>query len=102
MTVTAENIAKERELADLVRNKSYFLDDTRLDIDPQMEPRKFESVVPVLTHQFQCHWNAFLQGNFARLVFEARCGDTNDLFVVSHCVCRSNGGLLQAEAGRNQ
>ena len=46
MAVAAEDIAQESKLAHLVRNKSYFLDDTGSDVGSQFERRKLETVMP--------------------------------------------------------
>jgi hypothetical protein len=71
VTVTAEDVTKEGELADLVRNKMYFLDNTRLDVCPKTEGGELETVVPVLATEFQCYWHAFLDRDLARFEFES-------------------------------
>jgi hypothetical protein len=68
---TAEDIAKERERTQLVGYKSHSLDTTWVDFSSLVKPWEFESVVPVLTDQFQSHRNAFLHHDLTGCEFES-------------------------------
>ena len=70
MSIATEDVTKEGEVSRLVWNESYFLDNAGLDIGPQVKLHELESVMPVLADEFQCHRNALLNGDLARLVLE--------------------------------
>src|SRR5262249_18070088 len=70
MTVTAEDVAEERESTSLVRNEPYVLGNSRFDVNPNVKLGKLESVMAVLAREFQQDRHAFPDGNLTRFKFE--------------------------------
>ncbi len=66
MSIATEDVTKEGEIAYLVWNESYFLDNARLDISPQVKLCDLEAVVPILADEFQYHRHALVASRLLR------------------------------------
>src|SRR5262245_38615908 len=82
MAFTAENVTDEGERAGLIRDEPYFFNHASLDLCAEVKLRQFESVMPVLTDQFQRDRHAFLNDDFARLELKRRSGNADDLLPI--------------------
>src|SRR5215467_5593167 len=88
VSFSAENVTGKRKHARFGWYKAYVFDHPRFDIHLYVKLRQLESMMPVLTCQFQHNRHALLHRDLTWRKFESRSGDSNDLFVLSYVLWR--------------